>query len=230
MDRRKKLIAGAVAVAAFAGGSAALAADQLGFQERQTAVIEDAAERLGVESSELSDALEGALADQIDEAVAAGRLTEEQGAEMKQRLADGDAPLLALPGGPGGHRGGFGHFGGLEAAASYLGLTEAELREELADGTTLAEVAKAEGKTATGLVEAMVAAAKEKLAEAVADGRLTAEQQAEIVADLPDRIEAQVNGELPSGPRGHGPGGMGFGGPPPFDAPSEESDDAGTDA
>ncbi len=229
MDTRRKLIAGVVAVAALAGGGAAIAADQLGFKEQQAAAIDDAAQRLGVESSELTDALAGALADQIDAAVAAGRLTEKQGAEMKQRLADGDMPLLGFPGG-GGHPGGPGHFGGLDAAATYLGLTEAELRDKLAGGTTLAEVAKAQGKTVDGLVQAMLTAAKEKLAAAVADGRLTAEQQAEILADLPDRIADQVNNAFGPGPGLGGPGG--FGGPwgAPGDAPADQSAAAGTDA
>ena len=56
-----------------------------------------------------------------------------------------------------------------------------------------------------------MAAAKADLAQAVQDGRLTAAQQAEILADLPDRIDDLVNGDL--GPRGdHGP--RGFEGPP----------------
>jgi hypothetical protein len=58
------------------------------------------------------------------------------------------------------------------------------------------------------------------LAEAVEDGRLTEAQQAKIVADLPERIDALVDGELKFGVRGehglradHGP--FGVGGPPP---------------
>ena len=233
MDKRRKLIAGAVAVAAFAGGGAALAADQLGFKQQQSAVIDDAAASLGVKPSALTDALESALEKQIDAAVAAGTLTKEQGAEMKQRLADGDVPLLAFPGGGGDHHGGPGHFGGLDAAATYLGLTETELRDKLVDGTTtLADVAKAQGKTVDGLEQAMLDAAKKDLAQAVADGRLTAAQQQQILADLPARIAEHVNNAFEPG---HGPGHGGppgaFGGFPgaPGDVPDGQTQ-SGTDA
>lgn len=37
-----------------------------------------------------------------------------------------------------------------------MGLTKAELREQLAVGKTLAEIAKAEGKSVDGLVQALV--------------------------------------------------------------------------
>ena len=97
---KKKLAAGAVAVAALAGGGAALAAGGLGSEEEQQAVIDDAAKRLGVEPEALENALEGALGARLDEAVKEGRLTEEQAAELKERLKDGTLPLF---GGRGHH-------------------------------------------------------------------------------------------------------------------------------
>jgi hypothetical protein len=208
MHKRTRLIAGAAALAALAGGGAAIAAGQGDFQAEQDAVIDDAAEQLGVEPAELSAALTDALSARIDAAVAAGTLTEEQGEEMKQRLADGEVPLVGLPGGGPGHHHGFVHFGGLDAAAEFLGLSEAELREALADGSTLAEVAGEEGKSVDALEAAMLAAAKEDLAAAVVDGRLTEAQQQDLLADLPARIEDLVNGTFDRGP------GFRWGGPP----------------
>jgi hypothetical protein len=121
--------------------------------------------------------------------------------------------------GPGGHRGGpgFGHGPGgfgpghaavLDAAATYLGMTEAQLRTALEGGKTLAQVARDRGKTVQGLVDALVGAAKKDLAKAVEDGRLTEAQKDAIVSGLPERITAAVNGELRSGR-----GGDGFRGP-----------------
>ncbi len=46
------------------------------------------------------------------------------------------------------------------------------------------------------------------------DGRLTEAQQTEILADLSDRIDGLVNGELGLH-AGHGPRGFGFEGAPP---------------
>ena len=117
---KKKLAAGAVAVAALAGGGAALAAGGLGSEEEQQAVIDDAAKRLGVEPEALENALEGALGARLDEAVKEGRLTDEQAAELKQRLKDGTLPLF---GGRGHHGHGFGLHGPelFGAAATFLG-------------------------------------------------------------------------------------------------------------
>ena len=99
-------------------------------------------------------------------------------------------------------------FADLDAAASYLGVTKAALRTGLSGGSTLAEIAKAKGKSVDGLKDALVAAAKADIAQAVKDGRLTAARHAEILADLGDRIDGLVNGDL--GPRGgHGPHGSG---------------------
>ncbi|HJU48889.1 MAG TPA: hypothetical protein VJ689_12180, partial [Gaiellaceae bacterium] len=213
MHNRTRLIAGAAAVAALAGGGAAIAANQGSFQDEQNAVLAAAAQQLGVEPAELSAALTDALSARIDAAVAAGTLTEEDGARMKERLADGDVPLVGLPG-MGPHVHGIGPLGGLEAAAGYLGLTRAQLREALADGDTLADVAKENGKSVDGLEAAMLAAAKDDLAAAVARGRVTEAQQTEILADLPDRIADLVAGTFQHG-FGPRPGGPPVFGPPP---------------
>ncbi|HEY4811358.1 MAG TPA: hypothetical protein VIH71_09910 [Solirubrobacteraceae bacterium] len=68
----------------------------------------------------------------------------------------------------------------LTTAASYLGSSPAELRSELSSGKSLAEIANAtSGKSSQGLIEALEAADKQKLASAA--------------ARLPTRITAKVN-------------------------------------
>jgi hypothetical protein len=77
--------------------------------------------------------------------------------------------------------------GGLElaTAASYLGLSAAQINSDLQSGQTLAQIANAtSGKSAAGLIEALVAARK---------ARLTA-----AIAKLPQRVTAEVN--RPIGP------------------------------
>ena len=93
---------------------------------------------------------------------------------------------------------------GLDAAAQYFGLTEAELHEQLESGQTLAEIAAEQGKTVEGLEQALIDAAKEDIAAAVEAGRLTQAQADGILPDLSDRIDDVVNGTLPpGGPPGH---------------------------
>ena len=104
--RRKILIATAAALAV-AGGGAAIAASKSGSpQEESKAVVDDAAKQLGVTPAKLSSALKQALENRVDAAVAAGRLTKEQGDALKQRIEAEDFPML------GGFGMGFGHRGG----------------------------------------------------------------------------------------------------------------------
>ncbi len=204
MTRRKKLTfaAGAAGITLLVAGlgaaGAVAAARMLAPSEESKAVIDDAASQLGIEPSALSDALKQALKNRVDEAVDAGRLTKEQADELKTRIDADEYPLLFGRGGHevGGHHM---HVEVLSVAASYLGLTEAELRDELQD-KTLAEIAKSKGKSVTGLVQKLVATQTKRIDEAVKDGRLTDEQATELKADLQKHMEALVNGEL------HGPG------------------------
>jgi len=227
MTRTGKIkVAGSAALAVVLtvtlGAAGAIAASRaLSSDEQSQAVIDDAAAQLGVEPSALSDALEEALKNRVDAAVEAGRLTEEQGDELKERIESGDSPLLF---GGFGHKGpGFGHFGNFEAAAPYLGLTMAELRDRIANGDTLAEIAKAEGKSVDGLVQTLIDAAEERIDDAVADDRLTEDRAAELKEGLEERITDLVNGELRDRHFGFRPGfGRGFGlhgGPSAFHGP-----------
>jgi hypothetical protein len=194
---RVKLAGGAAALLAALGAGGAIAADKLSPSEESDAVVADAAKQLGISADKLDAALKQALENRVDAAVKAGTLTAAQGAALKERIAAGEVPLIGLGRGPGfGHHHGF-RGADLDAAASYLGLTEDELHTRLQNGDTLAEIAKAEGKSVDGLVNALVAAEKKELDQAVADGRLTDAQRDSIVSGLEARVTAAVNGEAP---------------------------------
>jgi hypothetical protein len=216
---RIKLAGGAAALLAALGAGGAIAADKLSPSEESDAVVADAAKQLGIPADKLDAALKQALENRVDAAVKAGTITAEQGAALKERIAAGEVPLIGL-----GHGPGFGHHHGfrgadLDAAASYLGLTEDELHTRLENGDTLAEVAKAEGKSVDGLVNALVAAEKKELADAVADGRLTDAQRDAIVSGLQSRIEDIVNNAAPPAGFRHGLDGDGAAFAPPMTLP-----------
>ena len=200
---RSIVIAAAVALAAVAGAGAAVAASHAwGGSDQRQAVINDVAGRLGVTPSALQDAFKAALKDQVEAAVKAGTLTREQADAIEARIAAGQGLGFGF-GGPGGPRGIVGmHHGGekLTAAAKYLGLTEAELRARLQSGKSLADVAKAQGKTVEGLVQTMADAEKAELDKAVQSGKLTAAQEKQILTNLEQRLTDMVNGTGP-GPR-----------------------------
>ena len=112
--------------------------------------MEDAAKTLGVSPTKLSAAIKKALSDRIDAAVAAGRITKAQGDELKQRLESGDFPLFGPPAFGKGFPGPHPFHQGLDAAASYLGLTEQQLQSRLNQGQTLTQIAKAQGAYVIG--------------------------------------------------------------------------------
>jgi polyhydroxyalkanoate synthesis regulator phasin len=201
-----KILGAGLAVAVVAGGGAALAATKPWSPHAESqAVINDAAKQLGVTPAELSDALKKALENRVDEAVSAGLLTKAQGDELKKRIESSDVPFPFGPGlrfglGLGEKPFGLGHrepFDKLSAAASYLGLSESALASQLAQGNTLAQIAKQQGKSVDGLVSAMVKAADDKIDAAVKAGDLTKAQADKLKADLKERITELVNGDLP---------------------------------
>ena len=205
-SHRKKLVAVIATLVVVIGAGAAIGATgALSPKQESDAVVNDAAKELGVQPSELTAALKTALKNRVDAAVEAGRLTEAQGKAMKARIDAGGVPLFGL-GGEVRH-GPHGLHGGLEAAASYLGLTEANLRSALEGGKTLAQVAQGQDKSVDGLIAAMVADAKQDLADAVKAGRLTQAQSNAMQAGLKARITDLVNNAPPAGRRlGPGPG------------------------
>src|SRR5205823_13387509 len=100
---------------------------------------------------------------------------------------------------------------GHPAAATDLGLSDSQLRSKLESGKTLAQVAKDEGKSVNGLVAALKADLKQKLDQAVSDGRLTKAQEEQVLAAADQRLNDLVNGKFPAGPREFGHrGGFGF--------------------
>ncbi len=81
----------------------------------------------------------------------------------------------------------------LAVAASYVGLTRAQLRSDLQAGKTLAEVASAtRGRSASGLIEALVKAKAARLDTALAHGKLSKARSATL-AELRKRATVEVN-------------------------------------
>ena len=121
--------------------------------------------------------------------VAAARLTKRVTAEVNRR--GGPSAAAGLP----GWRRLFAYPSRLGfVAASYLGVPAAQLQSDLKSGKTLAQVANAtSGKSEAGLIEALVAARRAKLAAAVASGKLTPAKESTIGSTLSRRMTRLVN-------------------------------------
>ncbi len=207
MKRRLAIGGAVVAAAGLAGG--AYAASSSTMNPRQ-AFINDVAKRLNVSPAQLNNALKGAYQDQLDQAVKSGKLTQAQANKLGQRLAQ----RQLAPVGPWGfrHRGLLGHRAGVgQAAAKYLGLTEAQLVTQLRSGKSLADIANAQHKSVSGLEDAVKAQIKARLDKAVSAQRLTSAQEQKILSRLDQRLNTIVN-RKGFGPgmmhRGFRPGGM----------------------
>ncbi len=190
MTRIIALAASLAAFAALALGAPALAAND------NPSLVDDVAARLGVTPDKLRAAFKAALTARVDAAVTAGKLTPEQAAKLKERIAKGNG--LGI-----GTRKGFAErqkafrdriakARAKSPVADYLGLTRAQLRTELANGKSPAQVAQAKGKSVDGLVAAMLAPAKAHLAKAVENGRLTQSRADEILARLTEGAKKLV--------------------------------------
>lgn len=191
MSTSKRTIAVAVAALAVAGGGGAAIAASQGSSASPEAFFDSLAEHLGISTEELEDAAKAAATEQVDAALEEGRITEEEAERLKERIQQGDAPFLFGPpffGGP-HHHGGAVLGMKLEAAAEYLSLTNAELRERLEEGQSLAEIARAEDKSVDGLKRALVDDAERRLNEAVEDGELTRERANRMLERFRERID-----------------------------------------
>ena len=96
--------------------------------------------------------------------------------------------------GPGLHPGAL--FGGLQAAADYLGLKPRELMTQLRS-KTLAQIATDQGKSVDGLKQALRDAAKTALDRARTNGRITQKQEDDALAKLDSSLDDIVNGRNP---------------------------------
>jgi hypothetical protein len=217
-SKRMVLIGSIVALAAVgAAGGAIAASGTFDPKAERQAYLNDVAGRLGVSSAKLEAALKAAAIDRVDAALAAGWITKDQADAMKAAINSGKLPLgMGLVPGLGLHREVHGLGGSLEAAATYLGLTEAELQTQLMSGKSLADIAKAQGKSVAGLEQAMIDAVQAKLDQAVKDGELTSAQRDQIMAKVKASIDDLVNGKLPPKPPGAFHEGFGFGFGPAF--------------
>jgi len=146
--------------------------------------LDNLAARLNLERTELDEAIKDAAGQTLDEAVEAGRLTQEQAERLRARLErdgfwPGPPPRIHGPGLC------------LKQAAAALGIQPRELLRELRQGKSLAAIAAERGVALSEVKEKVLAAVKERLDQAVAGGRLTQEQADQILQRTEQRIHSE---------------------------------------
>jgi hypothetical protein len=81
----------------------------------------------------------------------------------------------------------------LRTAASYLGVTPAQLRTQLRAGKSLATVTAARGKSVSGLESAILTATVKRIDAS----KLTAARKADVISDVKANLNAFVNAKHP---------------------------------
>ncbi len=214
---RRKLMIGVAVVAVLAGATTAVVmAAQPASHHRARGALAAAAAYLGSSPAQLRSELQsGKSLAQIASATSgksqAGLIAALEAAGREKLAADAanlpsriaaEIDRIGLPAGRSRRARGHGLAGrpvagrrrALSAAASYLGVSTAQLRGDLRAGRTLAQVANATaGKSQAGLVQALVTARKAALAAEVKAGSISSAQANAALPTLVKRVSAEVN-------------------------------------
>jgi polyhydroxyalkanoate synthesis regulator phasin len=164
---------------------------------------------LHLSQGQTQDDLKQAELQTVDQLVKDGKLTQAQANQIKQRIQSGKGPLVGIPGARGPVNQGLAsslRTAELNAAAGALGMSPSDLQTQLRSGKSLAELEQSKGVSDSTVRSAMHDAAKKVLDQAVKDGQVTQSQEDAILQRI-------------STGKGIGPGGRGFGGHRPGQAP-----------
>ncbi len=154
--------------------------------------VAEIAEEQGVELEDVVDAVLADAEENLAEAVENGQLTQEEADEKLANLAENitehftegfPQPRLDTRDWMMAKRG-----AQLETLSTALGLPVADVGAALRDGQTVAEIAEEQGVELEDVVDAVLADAEEKMAQAVENGQLTQEEADEKLANLAENI------------------------------------------
>jgi AraC-like DNA-binding protein len=206
---KRRIVIAALALGVVGLGGSALASSS----SAGNTFFDDVARHLGVSPAKLQTAINQAQVDRLNQLVAQGRLTKAQAGAIEKQMQQHHGVPFGPFGGPfgtpfgGPHPFGNHHLGdhgrlvpflfaspmdSLRTAATYLGISPQTLGSDLRSGKTLAAIAKAKGKSVSGLEQAMLAAAKKQLDSAIKARRLTASQESKLLKALSTRIDTFV--------------------------------------
>ena len=182
------MAAGLLAVLVLAG-----AAQAAGTRPGWDSFLERVAATLGLPRDRVEEAFKQAAQGMVDEAVQSGRITPQQAEALRRRIQEGRWPWPFPLGRP--HGGFHGKPWGslLDPVARLLGLTPQQLREELRQGKTLAQVAQEHGKTRDQVKQAILEDARKKLEQAAAAGRLTRDRVEAKLQQLAGQLDALLD-------------------------------------
>ena len=141
----------------------------------------------------LKSALVAAIKTKVDAARAAGKLDATRATRLLDRAPRLVERMVNAKPRARAQRAKAARGGLLKAAATYLGVTNAQLVTELRAGKSLAQVATAKSRSVDGLKQALLAALKQKVDAAVDAGRLDAARAQKLLERAPAHIARLVD-------------------------------------
>ncbi len=216
MFRKKWLLAtGGATLVVILGAGAVMA--QTAPNAVGSSFLDRVAQKLGIDTPKLQQAITDTRNEDIDAALRNGDLTQKQADALKAKTQNDPGFGGRGFAGPKGHQGAFELRGGpkglglgfgllpdaAQKLADFLGVPVDQLKTELtADGATPAKVAEAHGKTRDQLKSFITDTAKAKLDAAVSSSDLTQKNEDAMLKTLSDNIDKLIDGS--PGILGHG--------------------------
>jgi hypothetical protein len=191
--RFRTVVIGVMVAGLVACAGAAIAGAQDGDggarQARRDAFVARVAEKLGIEPAALTQAVTETRLERVDEALANGRVTEEQAERLRARIEEGKGAGLRDALERRHERRVDARAAVIESAAEAIGISGDELRGELRAGKSVADVAGEHGVAIDDVKEQILGDAAARLARAVENGRITQGQSDAMLEKLSGRLD-----------------------------------------
>jgi uncharacterized protein YidB (DUF937 family) len=189
--KTRSWLLGGIAAAVLVGASAFAMAVGASAQDGggRTPLMERVAAKLGIDVDTLRSAFKDAGLEMVDEALANGRITDQQAQRARERIEAGK-PLHLTPR-ERGHL--LARRAILQSSADALGITPEALRDELLSGKSIADVAEERGISVDDVTAQITSDLQAKLDQAVANGRITQQRADEAMAKLAENLDEIVH-------------------------------------
>ncbi|WP_029422104.1 LysM peptidoglycan-binding domain-containing protein [Alicyclobacillus macrosporangiidus] len=167
------------------------------------------AQAQGISEQTLISDLEADFKQHLDQAVQNGKLTADKEQTMLQKFDANvqklvESKLNQIAKKPEG----FGPMPQLAEVANILGIDQTTLKSDLQSGQTLAQIANSKGISEQTLISDLESALKQKLDQAVQNGKLTSQQEQQMLQKFESNaqkfVESKFAAPLPKGPGGFG--------------------------
>lgn len=176
-------------------------------QALRTQTLEQVIQAHNGNVDQISAQIVSAITDRVNQAVAAGNLTQQRADQIIKNLPKLVQNALTRKLGARAGNGLGARLGRrlaanvglrplINAATKATGLTAQQLRQAMQDGSTLGQVITAHGADPNAVVTDAVAQAKTRLDQAVTNGRLTSDQESKLLDGLQALYGAAMNNTL----------------------------------